>query len=75
MRPLVKVLPTNGISDSVHHIFHADSATYIGPPTDEGWEAERVEWAPLSGIPRLVGMGELVSGTGMAALLYTLTEI
>ncbi len=27
----------------VHHIFHADSATYIGPPTEEGWEAERVE--------------------------------
>ncbi|MEV6983842.1 NUDIX hydrolase [Sphaerisporangium sp. NPDC051017] len=74
LRPLVKVQPTNGISDSVHHIFHASSATYIGPPT-EGWEAERVEWVPLSDVPRLVGKGELVSGTSMAALLYALTEI
>ncbi|MEU9887172.1 NUDIX hydrolase [Sphaerisporangium sp. NPDC051011] len=74
MRPLVKVQPTNGISDSVHHIYHADSATYIGPPT-EGWEAERVEWAPLSDVPRLIGKGDLVSGTSMAALLYALTEI
>ncbi|WP_344953552.1 NUDIX hydrolase [Sphaerisporangium flaviroseum] len=73
MRPLVKVQPTNGIFDSVHHIFHADSATYIGPPT-EGWEAERLEWAPLSDVPRLIGKGELVSGTSMAALLYALTR-
>ncbi|WP_248962025.1 NUDIX hydrolase [Sphaerisporangium perillae] len=74
LRPLVKVQPTNGISDSVHHIFHADSATYIDQPT-EGWEAERVEWVPLSDVPRLVGKGDIVSGTSMAALLYALTEI
>ncbi|MCW2881942.1 MAG: hydrolase [Sphaerisporangium sp.] len=50
------------------------SATYIGPPT-EGWEAERVEWVPLSDVPRLVGKCGIVSGTSMAALLYALTEI
>ncbi len=69
LRPLVKVQPTNGISDSVHHIFRADSATHLGPPT-EGWEAERVEWVPLSDVPRLVGEGDIVSGTGVAELLY-----
>ena len=74
LRPLVKVQPTNGISDSVHHVFRADSATHLGPPT-EGWEAERVEWVPLSDIPRLVGKGDIVSGTSMAALLYALTEL
>ncbi|MEU0518898.1 NUDIX hydrolase [Streptosporangium sp. NPDC006007] len=73
LRPLVKVQPTNGISDSVHHVFRADSAVHLGPPTD-GWEAERIEWVPLSDIPRLVGKGDIVSGTSMAALLYTLTE-
>ncbi|WP_326646946.1 NUDIX hydrolase [Streptosporangium sp. NBC_01755] len=69
LRPLVKQ-PTNGSSDSVHHIFRTDSTTYIGPPT-EGWEAERVEWVPLGDIPWPVGKGDIVSGTGMAALLYT----
>ncbi|MFI6885992.1 hypothetical protein [Streptosporangium canum] len=39
------------------------------------WEAERVEWIPLGGIPRLVGKGDIVSGTSMAALLYALTEL
>lgn len=61
------------ISASVHHVFRADSAACLGPPT-EGWEAERVEWTPLSGIPRPVGKGDIVSGTSMAALLYALTE-
>lgn len=37
LRPLLEIQPTNGISDSVHHIFRADSATYIGPPT-EAWK-------------------------------------
>jgi hypothetical protein len=37
-------------------------------------EAERIEWVPLAGIRELVGKGDLVSGTGMAVLLYVLTE-
>ncbi|MEV6866283.1 NUDIX hydrolase [Streptosporangium subroseum] len=73
LRPLLRIQPTNGISDSVHHIFRADSATYTGPPT-EAWEAERVEWVPLADIRELVGKGDIVSGTSMAALLYVLTE-
>ncbi|MBB2909526.1 8-oxo-dGTP pyrophosphatase MutT (NUDIX family) [Streptosporangium becharense] len=72
LRPLLRVQPTNGISDSVHHVFRADGATHIGPPT-EGWEAERIEWVPLTDIRRLVGERDLVSGTSMAALLYVLT--
>ncbi|MER5643253.1 NUDIX domain-containing protein [Streptosporangium sp. NPDC002524] len=73
LRPLLRVQPTNGISDSVHHIFRAHSATHIGPPT-ETWEAERVEWVPLTDIRGLVGKGDIVCGTSMAALLYALTE-
>ncbi|MFJ2029084.1 hypothetical protein [Streptosporangium sp. NPDC087985] len=55
-------------------IFRADSAAYIGLPAG-GWEAERVEWVPLNDIPRLVGKGDIMSGTGMATLLYVLTEL
>lgn len=42
MEPLVIVHPTPGISDSRHHIFLADGATWVGEPADD-FEAERVE--------------------------------
>ncbi|GAA3036407.1 NUDIX hydrolase [Streptosporangium longisporum] len=73
LRPLLSVQPSNGISDSVHHIFRADHAVHIGAPTDP-WEAERVEWVPLADVRGLIGKGDLVSGTCVAALLYVLTE-
>ncbi|WP_113704974.1 NUDIX hydrolase [Nonomuraea lactucae] len=73
LRPLLYIEPTNGISDSAHHIFRADSATHIGPPT-EGWEAERIEWVPITDIRRLIDKRDIVSGTSMAALLYVLAE-
>ncbi|MET8052459.1 NUDIX hydrolase [Streptosporangium sp. NPDC005286] len=74
LRPLLYTQPTNGLSDSAHHIFRADGATYIGPPTEE-WEAERIEWVPLADIRRLIDKRDIVSGTSMAALLYTLTDL
>lgn len=73
LQPLLDVQPTNGISDSVHHIFRAGSATYIGPPS-EAWEAERVAWVPLADIRSLIGKRDIVGGTSLAALLYVLTE-
>ena len=30
LRPLLRVEPAPGISDSVHHLYRADSATHIG---------------------------------------------
>jgi len=73
LRPLLRVQPSNGLSDSVHHVFRADGATHIGPPTD-AWEAERIEWVPLADVRDMVGRGDVTCGTGMAALLYVLTE-
>jgi 8-oxo-dGTP pyrophosphatase MutT (NUDIX family) len=73
LRPLLYTQPTNGISDSAHHIFRADGATYIGPPS-EAWEAERIAWVPLADIRKLIDKADIVSGTSMAALLYLLTE-
>ncbi|WP_030924330.1 hypothetical protein [Streptosporangium amethystogenes] len=54
--------------------FHVDGATHIGPPT-EGREAERIEWVPLADIRRLIDKHDIVSGTSMAALLYTLAGL
>lgn len=73
LRPLLYTQPTSGLSDSEHHVFRADGARHIGPPS-EAWEAERVEWVPLADVRRLIDKRDIVSGTTMNALLYVLTE-
>jgi 8-oxo-dGTP pyrophosphatase MutT (NUDIX family) len=72
LRPLIRVEPSPGISDSVHHIYIAESATRIGAPQD-GFESSRIEWVPLAEVPAIIGRGEISSGTTVAALLYALT--
>ncbi|MEV0623832.1 NUDIX domain-containing protein [Nonomuraea sp. NPDC050404] len=73
LRPMLSIQPSNGFSDSTHHIYRAESATHIGPPTDP-WEAERVEWVHLSGVRKLIDNGEIVCATSISALLYLLLE-
>jgi 8-oxo-dGTP pyrophosphatase MutT (NUDIX family) len=73
LHPLLRVEPTPGISDSVHHLYRADQARHVGPPEDD-FESERVAWVPLCDIPALIARGEIASGTTLAALLYTLTS-
>jgi 8-oxo-dGTP pyrophosphatase MutT (NUDIX family) len=73
LRPLIYTQPTNGLSDSEHHIFRADGATHIGPPAEQ-WESERIEWVPLAEIPRMIDKGDIVSGTTLVALLYLLAQ-
>jgi 8-oxo-dGTP pyrophosphatase MutT (NUDIX family) len=72
LRALIAVRPTPGISDSVHHVFQADSAVRIGPPAD-GNESARVDWVPLAEVPALVRAGDITSGSTIAALLAILT--
>lgn len=71
LRPLLRVAATPGISDSVHHVYRADSAMHIGPPEDD-FESDRIEWVPLGDIPGLIGGGQIVAATTIAALLYTM---
>jgi 8-oxo-dGTP pyrophosphatase MutT (NUDIX family) len=73
LAPLLRVEPTPGISDSVHHIYLAHGAERIGPPVDD-FESDHVTWVPLSNVPSLVSQGEISSGTTLAALLYTLNR-
>jgi 8-oxo-dGTP pyrophosphatase MutT (NUDIX family) len=70
---LLRVEPTPGISDSVHHVYLAEHATHIGPPED-GFESERVSWVPLAEVPDLISRGEISAGTTIAALLYLLSR-
>ncbi|GAA3233101.1 NUDIX hydrolase [Nonomuraea helvata] len=73
LRPLLSIQPVNGIADNLHHVYRADSATRIGPPTDP-WEAERVEWVHVSGLRKLIENGEIVCATTMSSLLYLMVE-
>ncbi|MDP8969707.1 MAG: NUDIX hydrolase [Actinomycetota bacterium] len=68
---LVAYEPSNGITDSRHHLFRADGATYIGPPT-ETTESDRVEWVPLSEVRSLLNKGELADGPSLVGLLHVL---
>ncbi|GAA3623441.1 NUDIX hydrolase [Nonomuraea rosea] len=73
LRPMMCIQPTNGFCDSTHHIYRADTATHIGPPSDP-WEAERVEWVPVTGIHQLIETGKIVCGTSISCLLYLLLD-
>ena len=69
LRPLLRVEPTPGISDSVHYLYRADSAAQIGAPDDD-FESSRIEWVPLEALPGLIVRGEITSGTTLAASLH-----
>ncbi|MGA6158917.1 NUDIX hydrolase [Stenotrophomonas sp. NPDC087984] len=73
MKPLVYAQPANGITDSEHHVFRADGATYIGPPTERN-ESDRIEWIPLSEIRGMIDRREIVSSGSLVGLLYLLLD-
>jgi 8-oxo-dGTP pyrophosphatase MutT (NUDIX family) len=70
---LLYVQPSAGLTTSQHHVFHASRSTYVGPAVDT-IESEYVEWVPLSRVPELIGKGQIVSGTTVAALLMALAR-
>jgi 8-oxo-dGDP phosphatase len=72
LRLIVASQPSNGSTDSVHYLYRADGAEYLGPPTDLT-EAERIEWVPLSEVRSLIAAGTLVSGPTLISLLYVLS--
>lgn len=68
LRPLLTYHPTNGTSDQTFHVFVADGATHVGPPSDPS-ESERIEWVPLEDVRRLVLDGGLRDGLSLTAVL------
>jgi 8-oxo-dGTP pyrophosphatase MutT (NUDIX family) len=73
LTPLLRIEPTPGLSDSVHHIFLADGAERTGPPQDD-YESDHISWVPLAEVPALISRGHIPTGTTIAALLYTITR-
>lgn len=51
VKPLVYAQPANGITDSEHHLFRADGATYVGAPIEVN-ESDRIDWIPPLRDPR-----------------------
>lgn len=68
MRPLQTYHPANGTSDQTFHVFVADSATHVGPPSDPS-ESERIEWVPVDEVRSLVLAGELRDGLSLTGIL------
>lgn len=73
LRLIVVSQPSNGSVDSRHHLFRADGAEHIGPPTDIT-EAERIEWVPLGQVRSLIDEGKIVSGATLIGLLHVLSD-
>ncbi|MGW1783447.1 NUDIX hydrolase [Streptomyces sp. NPDC002143] len=73
IKPLIYAEPANGITDSQHHVFRADGATYEGPPTEKN-ESDRIEWIPLSEVRGMIDRREVVSSGSLVGLLYLLMD-
>lgn len=71
LRRLTTYHPSNGVSDQRFHVFLADGAVEIGPPSDPN-EAARVEWMDLSSLEARVRGGEIGDGLSLTALLWFL---
>lgn len=73
LKPLIYAEPANGITDSQHHVFRADGATYMGPPTEKN-ESDRIEWIPIGDIRGMIDRREIVSSGSLVGLLYVLMD-
>lgn len=73
LKPLIYAEPANGITDSQHHVFRADGATYIGPPTEMN-ESDRIEWIPMGDVRGMIDRREIVSSGSLVGLLYVLMD-
>ncbi|MGH8906540.1 MAG: NUDIX hydrolase [Egibacteraceae bacterium] len=71
LSPLISYEPSNGISDSRHHLFRADGAAYQGTATDTT-ESDRIEWTALSDVQQLISNGQLCDGPTLVGLLHVL---
>ena len=73
VKPLVYAEPANGITDSKHHVFLAEGATYAGPPTEKN-ESDRIEWIPLADVRAMIDRREVVSSGALVGLMYVLMD-
>jgi 8-oxo-dGTP pyrophosphatase MutT (NUDIX family) len=69
LRLLMRLEPSGGLTDSVHHVYWTGQAAYRGEPA-AAFEAERIDWLPLSEVPALIADGQIRAASTVAALLW-----
>ena len=67
-RPLMRLEPSGGLTDAVHHVYWTDQVIHRGDPP-AAFEAERIEWIPLGHVPALIADGQIRAASTAAALL------
>lgn len=72
LRHLTTYFPHNGTSDATFHLFVADGATHVGPPSDPS-ESERIEWVPVARLRDEIRAGRVGDGLSLTALLWWFT--
>lgn len=72
VRHLTTYFPHNGTSDATFHLFVAEGAEHVGPPSDPS-ESERVEWVPIDVLRDEIRAGRVGDGLSLTALLWWLT--
>jgi 8-oxo-dGTP pyrophosphatase MutT (NUDIX family) len=72
LRPLLRLEPSGGLTDSVNHVYWTDRAEFRGDP-EADFEAERIDWIPLGQVPALIAEGK-IRAAGTAAALFLLRE-
>ena len=72
-RPLVTLRQNSGLTDAAAQVFVTRQAVHRGPP-EADFEAARIEWLPLAGVPSMVASGEIRDAVTAAALLLLLGQ-
>ncbi|HEX4101596.1 MAG TPA: NUDIX hydrolase [Pseudonocardiaceae bacterium] len=70
---LVTFQPMVGMVDSEHVVFLGRDPVKVGEPT-EATEADKIEWIPLSAIPKLIETGKIWNAGSLVALLRVLAK-
>jgi len=71
LRALHRYHPSNGLSDQRFELFLADTATYVGEPSDPS-ESSAIEWVPFPEVSRLLRAGHVTDGMSLSGLLWWL---
>jgi hypothetical protein len=67
-RLLLTLHPYSGLTDATSHIFWTRQAVHRGDPVAD-FEAERIDWIPLTDVPDLVAGGQIRCASTATALL------
>lgn len=69
---LVSYEPNIGIMRATHHVYRAVATSTVPAGESDPNEVGRLEWVPLTEVPKLIADGKIVSSGGLVALLYHL---